>query len=336
MAESYNEWADHKQGAHPLLESLLRPGGPLHVYPASYEHLLELADLSESGHRYLMPDHGLFVAGVLHTIAPQAQLHLYEVLNPYGVGSLESVALGFQKVLELLQQLRLGGDPRPLVVNCSLTLGVSVDGEANPDLPEAMKDPALLKHTRIAFEEMVALLDQPDSVVVAAAGNDASLKKEKPSLAPRPKTRYPAAFPSVIGVGALPLNTPEGGPFEVASYSNLADDLPQDGYVTLGGEEGAGRGMRGLFIAAYPKNNSGLDDRDPGIKPDQVGYENNDQGWAFWSGTSFATPVVSGLLASWWSKDLKRVSSGARPFLDSLTEATPSVDGEKVILVQQV
>jgi hypothetical protein len=341
LVEAYNEWFVHKNGVHPLLESLLAPGGPLHIYPASYEELLSVADLSEAGHRYLMPDHGLFVAGILHTIAPQAQLHLYEVLNPYGVGSLETIAGGFMKVLGLLRQLRQSGEKNPLVVNCSLTLGVTVDGQTDPDLPEEMKDPGLLDHTRISFEEMLALLNQPDCVVVAAAGNDASPGPGKPASEDRPKARFPAAYPSVIGVGALPDQTPREGPYEAASYSNLADEPTKDGYVTLGGEEvekkggGGMEGIRGIFISAYPKNNSGLEDRDPGIKPDKVGYEANDHGWACWSGTSFATPIVSGLLASWWSEDPVRLSSEARVFLDSLIEADLTADDEKVILVRQ-
>jgi hypothetical protein len=66
-----------------------------------------------------------------------------------------------------------------------------------------------------------------------------------------------------------------------------------------------------------------------------VGYEANDHGWACWSGTSFATPIVSGLLASWWSEDPVRLSSEARVFLDSLIEADLTADDEKVILVRQ-
>jgi hypothetical protein len=336
LAEAYNEWSVHKKGAHPLLESLLEPGGPLHIYPAGYEELLAVADLSEVGHRYLMPDHGLFVAGILHTIAPQGQLHLYEVLNPYGVGSLETIARGILKVLDLLQTLRQGGERRPLLVNCSLTLGVSADGQADPDLPEVLRDPGILDHTRIAFEELVALLDQPDALVLAAAGNDASLGVGKPGSSSRPEARFPAAFPSVIGVGALPDQSPREGPFSPASYSNLADAPPQEGYVTLGGEEGVEKGIRGVFIGEYPQNNSGLDDRDPGIPPDKVGYEANEQGWAYWSGTSFATPIVSGLLAAWWSEDPNRLSSGAKAFLDSLKETDSTADGEKVILTRQV
>jgi hypothetical protein len=41
---------------------------------------------------YPATDHGLFIAGIVHSLAPQAKLHLVEALNPYGVGSMEMVA----------------------------------------------------------------------------------------------------------------------------------------------------------------------------------------------------------------------------------------------------
>ncbi len=49
-----------------------------------------------AGHEYWMYDHGLFVAGIIHTIAREAQLHLIEVLNWFGVGTLETIARGLE------------------------------------------------------------------------------------------------------------------------------------------------------------------------------------------------------------------------------------------------
>ena len=54
-------------------------------------------------HEYPMPDHGLFVAGIIHSIAPKAQIHLIEGLNTYGVGTFET----FANAIALAQRIAL-------------------------------------------------------------------------------------------------------------------------------------------------------------------------------------------------------------------------------------
>src|SRR5262249_7716102 len=71
--------------------------------------------------QYLMADHGLFVAGILHTIAPDAALGMIRVLNDYGAGYLTSLIRGLQR-LDLVSA-------RPLVVNLSLTVHVPVQAD---------------------------------------------------------------------------------------------------------------------------------------------------------------------------------------------------------------
>ncbi len=322
---------------HDLIESLLAPGGPLHVHPASHKDLLEVMDYSASGHRYRMVDHGLFVAGIIHTITRKATLHLYEVLNAYGIGSLATVAQG---LLNVLDNPEIG---RPLIVNCSLVLGVSKDGQADPDLPEQLRDPKLLEHMRISLEDIIKLLDEQKVIVVAAAGNDAPLKdasdkpkKDASGNSIRPAARFPAAFPTVIGVGAAPKDFSTAllpsGRRKTASYSNLADDSPKVGYVTLGGEEGVGKGVQGVYIHEFPQT-SQHSERDPKIVPEEIEYKPNDSGWAWWSGTSFATPIVSGLLAASGSANLN-LPIVARIFLDNSAHEQTGAN-EKVIIVDQ-
>lgn len=348
LIEAYERWHEDEsqRGYHPLIESLLKPNGPLHVYPATYEDLHLVADYSAIGHRYRMPDHGLFVAGIVHTNAPSATLHLYEVLNSYGIGSLETVAKG---ILNVLSNPKIG---RPLIVNCSLVLCVAKDGQPNselpkkvkdpnPKFPDDLKDPKLLEHMRISFEEIIKFLDQPDVITVAAAGNDAYMEEGKPGKVHRPPARFPAAFKSVIGVGALPKEDHSKrprpiNPRKTASYSNLADDTPDQGYVTLGGEEDE-QGMQGIFIHEFPKfKNPSRRPKDSDIKPEDIGYDPNDRGWAWWSGTSFAAPIISGLLAAWWSIDRSKTADDAKDFLDNASSPPRTEEDEKVILVEQV
>src|SRR5262249_15958832 len=81
------------------------------------------------GHRYQMTDHGLFVAGIINRLAPNAELHLIEVLDEYGVGTFSAIFAGLAKALEL--QPKYGH----LLVNMSLTLSTPRQGHDTSDLP---------------------------------------------------------------------------------------------------------------------------------------------------------------------------------------------------------
>ncbi len=321
LAEAYEYWHEHHHDEHKLLEKLLEPGGPLSVHPATYDDLLSLADYSAAGHRYAMTDHGLFIAGIIHTIAPQATLHLYEVLNPYGMGSIETIARGIFNALSDKK------DDCPLVINCSFMLGGASGNDFDPDVKVFDPPPAglydyLTMTARTLFETLttpggVKKNEKDDVIVVAASGNDAK------SVPPRPPARYPAAYPNVFGVGALTKPDPSPGTKDFASYSNQADDPPNSGYLTLGGEKGAG--IEGVYIGRLPVNLSGLPDGDHQIRPEDVGYVPNfERGWARWSGTSFAAPIISGLLAVWWSNNNGGTPTDARNFLNGFA-ASPLV-----------
>jgi subtilisin family serine protease len=200
LDEAYKRW----RSSHQLVDRLLGPNRKLHVHTGIYADL-ELMDYSLVGHRYLMRDHGLFVAGIINSIAPEATLHLVKAFTPYGSGSTETIA---QALLYVLQNLEIG---RPLIVNCSF--GLSIDD--GPDFPVELRDRDMSRSLREIFNR---LANEKDVIVVAAAGNDA-----RPNS--RPSARFPAAFEKVIGVGALPKGFPlTNGRYQAASYSNLADD----------------------------------------------------------------------------------------------------------------
>jgi hypothetical protein len=281
------------------------------------------------GHHYLMPDHGLFVAGIIHTIAPQALLRLYEVLNPYGAGSYESIYTGLSNVLENLTQSRKNKKGYKLVINMSLVLNMpSVDfnNSSRQDDP-GFTDRYIGKWKYIdlmieSIREILAQLVNLDNVlIVAAAGNDAPVLPRifKANLPPyRPWARYPAAAPNVIGVGAL-----SGQGVEVASYSNLCDKPQSEGCMTFGGKSGI-KGVRGVFVHDFP------------VKQDnETKYQNNTKGWAWWAGTSFATPIISGLLAAAWKKNNWHHADDVQPFLSEASGGTKTDKGERVIRVTQ-
>lgn len=286
LVDAYNFWEgknwqiDYTQHPHPLIRTLLGPNGPLRVYPATYDDLLRMGSIQADAHQYLMTDHGLFVAGIVHSIAPLAKIHLIEVLNPYGIGDLESVAKGLAQVVQRAQ--RYPG--RPLVVNCSLVLNIPLAGEHCHDghgrvLEQKIlnSDQQWLAHQGDTLGYICDLSYALRSRVIAAAGND----RESPEA--RPQARYPAALDSVLGVGALPKDRPASGDLRTATYSNLADKPPRRpkiGITTLGGEKGVAQGVLGLYLGEFPN-----------------GAPNKTK-WAWWAGTSFATPIISGVLAA--------------------------------------
>jgi hypothetical protein len=332
-----NQWPDHN-----LLQKLLGQGGKLVNNIVGYQPTWKDFCFSLQGHGYLMPDHGLFIAGIIYNIAPGAQLKLYEVLNPYGAGSYYSIYAGLERALADFK----GRDQRlvdKLIINLSLVLNLPVVLNL-PQLPDkgniyvymnydlGITDKYIEQEQIECFDKMSfsireilrQIVGLKNVLVVAAAGNDA---KE----GSRPCTRYPAACQGVIGVGALPKDSLVSlCTHRPATYSNICDQPLDEGYMTLGGESGVNNGIRGVFIHDFPNRaNPALP-----IK--------NNSGWAWWAGTSFAAPIISGMLAAGWSKSWgSRATVGvsasvkAHSFLNLASAFNTTNIKEKVIVVTQ-
>jgi hypothetical protein len=285
LALAYHRWADPGNAVdppkHALVDRLLNPQKRrLTPHPASFDDLSPLVPFSPADHGYPMTDHGLFVAGIINTIAPQASLHLYEVLGEYGVGSIETIAQGMLEALKLCRQLRANDFNGKFLVNCSFMLNLPEDGQPAESFPAGLMDPSLQVYMRTPLVQIIQMLQAEGITIVAAAGNEAQ-------GGPRPPARYPAAFVGVIGVGALP-RMPVGGNV-AAAYSNLSEQPPFSGFVTLGGGPAPNQGILGVYLGPIP---GAVPPR--GFHPQLL---ENETGWAFWSGTSFATPIVTGMLA---------------------------------------
>ena len=292
LTTAYNAWKDK----HPLIHSLLRPNGLLELHPMNAVDQHRLRDLQTFGHDYKMTDHGLFAAGLIHSIVPCAKIHLVEVLNHYGVGDTDSILNGLKIAIDCM-------DKKPdisFVVNCSFTCNLPLttehcitletdargcfsdlftqfDRDLEREIIEQIKnDPKWIEKQRLALEHSCDEIFDSRSRVIAAAGND-----RKPNQASAPQARYPAAFGTVQGVGALPKEPllTSVGKRESSSYSNLADIPSSVGIMTLGGEGGEGQGVLGMYLGEFP------------------GGEANRSKWAWWAGTSFATPIASAVIA---------------------------------------
>jgi subtilisin family serine protease len=154
---------------------------------------------------------------------------------------------------------------------------------------------------RSALHLVVQNLVAHGAVVVAAAGNDSN----SPTVPKRIGPHYPAAFPEVISVAAVDR---QGKP---ALYSNSPQaEMLHNGVAAYGGAaltlEEVQNGynldaLKGVYTSAtYPAPEVHA----PAL-PDYPAP--NPYGWAFWSGTSFATPIVSAVVA----RILQTLASGA-------------------------
>lgn len=351
--EAYRKWSH----LHPLVANLLGPYTPLRVTPM--DDLYTAGDIGRPTNQhhlcpdedYEMPDHGLFAAGIIHSIAPNATLHLIEVLNRNGVGTVDSVYRGLVHAVRSKKSTWL-------VINLSLVLDVDSEGENMwADLQEEIRhmshEPGMAELSRYIpadepgaeaaantpkyglkqFAEDVLRplgvvceqLKAQDTVVIAAAGNmGAAVDKNTntvdcnpPAPVNRLPARYPAAYTDVIGVAALERGA--AGALQPAPYSHRADLPPVEGFAAIGG--GAGKnGVCGLYIGKFP-------DGQP-----------NETGWAFWSGTSFAAPKVSGTVAALFNAGLQpsvfwrpRLQRFIQLYLQAASDVPPTVLGEEVI-----
>jgi subtilisin family serine protease len=130
-------------------------------------------------------------------------------------------------------------------------------------------------------------------VIVAAAGNDGSRRKF-----------WPAAFPWITAVGALKRDLSDR-----TKWSNFGPWV--DVYAR-------GQG----FVNAFAKGRFVADE------PPHAGEERDFDYLARWSGTSFAAPLVSGLIAAEISRDHEKSQMAADRVIASGTRLTGTVHGQ--------
>ncbi|GAC1379260.1 MAG: hypothetical protein NVS4B7_01400 [Ktedonobacteraceae bacterium] len=258
-----------------------------------------------------MTDHGIFIAGIIQDLAPEAKIECIRVLNDYGVGDTNTLIATFGEI----QQRMESGDLQntPVVINLSLVVLPPVN---DTDTAQKLSDDTLQLAINTLREAMQKLADQ-GAIFAASAGNDSDprdkMNKDTPGKHLEP--RYPAklAFgtsdiPNIIPIGAV------NGSGQAASYSN---NPGSHGIATYGGEipeiEPAVRpaanletvkvvppidALCGIYTASqYPA--LVMDSNIPlSLSADYPEYPaTSTNAWAYWAGTSFATPIISALAA---------------------------------------
>ena len=160
------------------------------------------------------------------------------------------------------------------VVNLSLT--ISCDPTSYPE--EGIDT---FTNSVVALTKIITTMHDAGIMILAAAGNEGNVNTTQ-SNSPRPELAYPANRPEVIGVGATDIDSSTP-----TCYSNQAEIFAPGGAASGVNCEPAYRECENYTkygVGDCPYALVGLSTAAP-------------SGIAYWAGSSFATPLVSGLMA---------------------------------------
>ena len=226
-------------------------------------------------------DHGVFAAGLVNGMAPNADIVLVRVLNDTGQGTLRDLLAGLeaynvarnQELADVVVNLSLGlGFQRPAIREDVAALMARVAALGDPICEEY-----LAPDNRVpSLQNQMAKMRTEGATIVAAAGNDSLFE-------PYQQLQLPANFDQVIGVAANNIQTAP------SCFTNAGQ------LSAPGGDGDTGAGL------CQPKQITALCAAQGGdciwALISTVNPATYESGYAYWIGTSFATPLVAGLSA---------------------------------------
>jgi subtilisin family serine protease len=278
---------DTGTGTHPWLTDKVVDRAPTCAYlrigltdPATDIEQTGVGTGQLTGSLDIEAGHGTFIAGLVHQRCPDAKILSIRVVQTDGVVS-EYDLLQAVNMLWLRQKLALKYNRRNELVDViSMSLGYYHEDES-----DARFDPLMLAPLRALSRLGVA--------VVVSAGNDAT----KRPIYPAAFAPYPGGVVDVMSSGEVPLvavgaTNPDGS---IALFSN-------DGPWVRAYRPGAGlvSTMPTTFDAGQKASVEVYED---GQRRSTIDPDNYLSGFATWSGTSFAAPILAGDLAQCMNED---------------------------------
>jgi subtilisin family serine protease len=237
----------------------------------------QLQECDDQGFLQQYVGHGTFIAGLVAAVAPNTDITVRNSLNDAGA------VLESEFGEKLFEAVDAGGWPEVLSLSAGTSNG-RTDG-------------------LLGVENFMRELREQRTLLVAAAGNNGSAAPFWPAA----YADLPGWEDSVLSVGALRSDGEFGAcftnhgpwvkvyaPGERLTSALTGFDAPVPYMYQHSTYDACRYGFSYGCTCRHPRHSGVLSDEGDAAKPDQVMFE----GYAQWSGTSFATPVTAGLVAA--------------------------------------
>jgi hypothetical protein len=267
----------------------------------------------DAGGTTMVSNHGLFVAELIHGIAPQSSIQLVRVLNEDGCGELWVLNKGLEAYKSRMSAWTEKLDKT--VINMSLGIRLltpeedddtgseqdspgSAENDSGPEEEPADTTAEAMGDENEDLETLKTLIDDAHdmgAIIIASAGNDSPGQDESGGTIDPMPMLVPASYPNVLGVAAI------DNLKNRSCYSNSGDIAAPGG--------GGGQSLLDPTDSCVSRADTwdqpdGPNGGAPCTDPEtcayiviSLGVTSYGEQYIGWSGTSFAAPLVSGMAA---------------------------------------